>query len=255
MLIALVNMGMSVTDTLMVSAAFGAEALAAVAVGSDFYSILFYLGAGTIGGLAPFYTAAVVKADPAERARLERTGQVLVLGLSAVLVPVVWTAPDWLGRLGLDPDLLAEGRGYTRAMALTLVPMLGVMLYRTILTAAERPRVFPQGHGGDAAAQRARQLRVHARAGADPGASGRQGRASRRWSWRWRASPCWSCRAPRGAGRTRCHAPPRSGGAISRQSCWSACPSASRWSPSSASSSPRPSMRRRSVPRTWRRIR
>lgn len=46
MLIALVNMGMSVTDTVMVSASFGADSLAAVAVGSDFYSILFYLGAG-----------------------------------------------------------------------------------------------------------------------------------------------------------------------------------------------------------------
>ena len=36
-LIALVNMGMSVTDTLMVSRLFGAEALAAVALGSDLY--------------------------------------------------------------------------------------------------------------------------------------------------------------------------------------------------------------------------
>jgi multidrug resistance protein, MATE family len=142
MLIALVNMGMSVTDTLMVSAAFGAEALAAVAVGSDFYSILFYLGAGTIGGLAPFYTAAVVKAAPGERARLERTGRTVVLALAAILVPIVWTAPDWLGHLGLDQGLVDHGRGYTRAMALTLVPMLGVMLYRTILTAAERPKVF-----------------------------------------------------------------------------------------------------------------
>jgi multidrug resistance protein, MATE family len=142
MLIALVNMGMSVTDTLMVSVAFGPEALAAVAVGSDFYSILFYLGAGTIGGLAPFYAAAVTKADAVERARLERAGQALVMLIAAALVPIVWTAPDWLGRIGLDRDLLAEGRGYTRAMALTLVPMLWVMLYRTILTAAERPRVF-----------------------------------------------------------------------------------------------------------------
>jgi MATE family multidrug resistance protein len=142
MLIALVNMGMSVTDTLMVSASFGAGALAAVAVGSDFYSILFYLGAGTIGGLAPFYTGAVVKSDPAARARLERTGQAVVLVLAAVLVPVVWTAPDWLSSLGLDPHLLAEGRGYTRAMAVTLVPMLGVMLHRTLLTAAERPKIF-----------------------------------------------------------------------------------------------------------------
>jgi MATE family multidrug resistance protein len=141
-LIALVNMGLSVTDTLMVSVAFGAEAVAAVAIGSDFYSILFYLAAGTIGGLAPFYAAAVARGDPAEGARLERTGRVLVLGLAAFLVPMVWSAPGWLGRLGLDPDLLAAGRGYTRAMALTLVPMLGVMLYRTILTAAERPREF-----------------------------------------------------------------------------------------------------------------
>jgi multidrug resistance protein, MATE family len=142
MLIALVNMGMSVTDTFMVSSAFGAEALAAVAVGSDFYSILFYLAAGTLGGLSPFYTAAVLRADPAARARLERIGQAIVLLFAAILVPVVWTAPDWLHWLGLDPELLAEGRGYTRAMAVTLVPMLGVILYRTLLTAAERPRVF-----------------------------------------------------------------------------------------------------------------
>lgn len=142
MLIALINMGMGVTDTLMVAMAYGSAALAAVAVGSDFYSIIFYLGAGTIGGLAPFYTAAVVKGDAAERVRLERTGQGMAVLLAAILVPLVWTAPGWLGHLNLDPTLLAEGRGYTRAMALTLMPMLGIMLYRTLLTAAERPRVF-----------------------------------------------------------------------------------------------------------------
>jgi MATE family multidrug resistance protein len=142
MLIALVNMAMSITDTIMVSASFGADALAAVAVGSDFYSILFYLGAGTIGGLVPFYAAAVARGETRERARLERVGQAIVLLLAFILVPLVWTAPDWLGHLGLERGLLEAGRGYTRAMAVTLVPMLGVMLYRTILTAAERPRVF-----------------------------------------------------------------------------------------------------------------
>ena len=142
MLICLVNMGMSVTDTAMVSALFGAEALAAVAVGSDLYSIVFYLGAGVLAGFAPLYTAAVVRADPAERARLERSGRLAVALIAALLAPLVWTAPDWLARLGLDPDLLSQGRGYTRAMAATLVPMLGVALYRTILTAAEKPRIF-----------------------------------------------------------------------------------------------------------------
>lgn len=142
MLIALVNMGMGITDTAMVAALFGAEALAAVAVGSDLCSILFYLGAGVLGGLAPLYTAAVVRADPLERNRLERIGRITVALLGLLLVPLVWSAPDWLVRLGLDPALLQQGRGYTRAMALTLLPMLGVMLYRTILTAAEKPQVF-----------------------------------------------------------------------------------------------------------------
>jgi MATE family multidrug resistance protein len=141
-LISLVNMGMSITDTLMVSASFGAEALAAVAVGSDFQSILFYLGAGTISGIAPLYTAAAGRLDLAEQAKLERAGQALVLLLGLALGPALWTAPDWLPLLGLDRELLEAGRGYTRAMALTLVPLLGVTLYRNILTAAQRPRIF-----------------------------------------------------------------------------------------------------------------
>src|SRR5262249_22364407 len=142
MLIALVNMGMSVTDTLMVSMIYGADALAAVAVGSDLYSILFYLCAGILGGIAPFYTAAAVRNDAADRARLHRIGWLLVGLLALVCVPVVWTAPHWLRFVGLDAALLAEGEGFTRTMALTLVPMLGVTLYRTVLTAAEKPKVF-----------------------------------------------------------------------------------------------------------------
>jgi MATE family multidrug resistance protein len=142
MLISLVSMGMSLTDTVMVSALFGTEALAAVSVGSDLYSIFFYLGAGVIGGLAPFYAAAVTRADPAERTKLERTGWMLVGLVGASTIPLVWLAPAWLSVFGLEPELLLAGSGYARAMALTLAPMLGVVLYRTLLTAAEKPKVF-----------------------------------------------------------------------------------------------------------------
>lgn len=141
-MIALLNMGMSVTDGVMISMFFGTEALAAVAVGSDFYSIVFYFCAGVLGGLAPFYTAAVAQANAEERTRLERIGWMTVGLLASVSVPLVWFAPLWMRVLGLEADLLARGQGYTEAMALTLMPMLGVMLYRTILTAAERPKVF-----------------------------------------------------------------------------------------------------------------
>ncbi len=141
-LIALVNMGMSVTDGVMVSLIFGTDALAAVAVGSDLYSIVFYLGAGVLGGLAPFYTAAVTHLDAEEKASLVRVGWMTVCLLAIASVPIVWLAPSWLKGLGLEAALLEQGRGYTQTMALTLVPMLGVMLYRTILTAAEQPKVF-----------------------------------------------------------------------------------------------------------------
>jgi MATE family multidrug resistance protein len=142
MLIALVNMGMSITDTLMVSLMYGAEALAAVSVGSDLYSIVFYICAGTLGGVAPFYAGAVARRDTVDRARLERIGWAMALLLALPAVPLVWFAPQWLSLFGLDPGLLARGEDFTQAMALTLIPMLGVTLYRTLLTAAENPHAF-----------------------------------------------------------------------------------------------------------------
>lgn len=142
MLIALVNMGMSITDTLMVSLLFGAEALAAVSVGSDLYSIVFYICAGTLGGVAPFYAGAVARGDAADRARLERIGRAMALLLALPAVPLIWFAPQWLKLFGLNAGLLALGETFTQVMALTLIPMLGVTLYRTLLTAAENPQAF-----------------------------------------------------------------------------------------------------------------
>lgn len=142
MLIALVNMGMSITDTMMVSLMFGAEALAAVSVGSDLYSIVFYICAGTLGGVAPFYAQAVARQDGADRRRLERIGWMIAALLALPAVPLVWLAPHWLVHFGLDAGLLRQGESFTQAMALTLIPMLGVTLYRTLLTAAENPHAF-----------------------------------------------------------------------------------------------------------------
>jgi MATE family multidrug resistance protein len=141
-LIGFVNMGMSLTDTLMVSAYFGADALAAVAVGSDLQSIVFFVCAGLLSGLAPFYTAAFTRRQDGERQRLDRIGHALVALLALVGTPLLWFAPDWLGHLGLEAEILESGRGYTRSMAVLLVPMLGIALYRMVLTAAEQPKVF-----------------------------------------------------------------------------------------------------------------
>jgi multidrug resistance protein, MATE family len=137
-LVSLVNMAMSVTDTVM-AAGLGAGALAAVAVGSDYYSVIFYFAAGVVSGIGPYYAAALANGDLERASRLRLSGWLAAALCAAVAVPVVWFAPQYLVAAGLHEGLLAEGRGYTRMMALTLVPMLVVTLYRTRLSAEERP--------------------------------------------------------------------------------------------------------------------
>jgi len=137
-LVALVNMAMSVTDTLM-AAQFGIAALAAVAVGSDFYSIVFTFAAGAMAGLAPLYAAASAAGNAARLRRLRAAGWMLVALLAVGLAPLAWFAPDLLRAVGIPRELLETGRGYTQAMALTLVPMLAVAVLRNRLVALEWP--------------------------------------------------------------------------------------------------------------------
>ncbi|MFD3189184.1 MATE family efflux transporter [Sedimentitalea sp. HM32M-2] len=139
--LALVNMAMSVTDTMM-TAAFGMEALAAVAVASDFYSIFFYLAIGCIGGLGPLYAAAHAAGDIGRLARLRTAGAIVWIVLAAPISVVLWQTPLFLSLLGIEDGLVEAGTGYVRAMALTLVPMLAVGVLRTRLTAIERPGVM-----------------------------------------------------------------------------------------------------------------
>lgn len=133
---ALVNMSMSVTDTLM-AAALGVEALAAAGVASDLYSIAFYFAIGVIGGLAPLYAAAHAAGDRTRLARLRASVWAVALILGLPLTLVVWTSPDWLKYVGIEPRLLDRGQDYSRAMALTLLPMLAAGVLRTRLVAAE----------------------------------------------------------------------------------------------------------------------
>lgn len=139
--LALVNMAMSVTDTLM-TAAFGVEALAAVAVASDCYSILFYLVVGCIGGLGPLYAAAHASGDTDRLARLRTAGTITCALLALPVCGLLWHMPALLSLLGIDPALVDAGTGYVRAMACTVLPMLAVAVLRTRLTAIERPGVM-----------------------------------------------------------------------------------------------------------------
>lgn len=136
--VALTNMAMSITDTLM-AATFGTEALAAVAVGSDFYSVFFFLILGLVTGISPAYAAACATGDHEKLALLRTVGWIVALGVTCMVIPAVWFAPAYLSHIGIDAAILNTGSGYTRAMALTLFPMCGVCILRNRLTAIEKP--------------------------------------------------------------------------------------------------------------------
>jgi MATE family multidrug resistance protein len=134
MLTSLVNMGMAITDVIMMGW-IGPLALAAGAVASDFYSLVFYLCAGVIGAVS----AIVSHARGARQHRLiRRMIQQAFWAVALLAVPgalAIWQAPKLLALIGVQPEIIAGAGDYAAMMALTLVPMLGVAVWRQLLAA------------------------------------------------------------------------------------------------------------------------
>lgn len=120
-LVSPLNVAMSVTDTVM-AVGLGTGALAAVAVGSDFYSVVFYLVAGVVSGIGPYYAAAVAGGDAERAFRLRVTGWLVIVFCAVLALPVVWFAPLYLGAVGLD-----AGLNYVLMFGLAGWPGLGIL--------------------------------------------------------------------------------------------------------------------------------
>jgi len=133
-LTSLVNMGMAITDVIMMGW-IGPVALAAGAVASDFYSLVFYLCAGVFGAVS----AIVSHARGARQHRvIRRTIQQALWAVAILAIPgalAIWQAPKLLALIGVQHEIIAGAGDYARMMALTLVPMLGVAVWRQVLAA------------------------------------------------------------------------------------------------------------------------
>jgi MATE family multidrug resistance protein len=136
-----VSMGISITDVVMMGW-LGPTVLAAGAATSDLYSIFFYLGAGVLQAVAPLVAQARGARRPDEVSRVVRQGMWAALVVALPGAWAVWHAGSILAAIGVVPEIAAQGRPYARAMALTFVPMTGVMLFRQTLAACGRPRAF-----------------------------------------------------------------------------------------------------------------
>ncbi len=137
----LVNMGLAITDTVMMGW-IGPTALAAGAVVSDLYSLVFYLAAGILSMVAVLVARATGAGarDGIRRAILGGWTAALLMVVPAAAA--VWHAADFIRLLGVEAQVSDLGRGYAHTMAVAIVPMLFVAVWRNLLGALGRPKVF-----------------------------------------------------------------------------------------------------------------
>lgn len=137
----LVSMGMSITDALMMGW-IGPTALAAGAVVSDLYSLVFYFCSGILAIVATLAANAIGSRDTDALRRAVQSGFLAALLLMAPACAAVWHAADFVRLLGVEAAVHELGQGYARAMAITILPMLILAVWRNLFGALERPRIF-----------------------------------------------------------------------------------------------------------------
>jgi MATE family multidrug resistance protein len=138
---ALANMGMSITDTVMMGWS-GPEALAAGAVVSDLYSIVYYFMAGILSASAALMAQALGACRGAELRRVLRQGFFAAAILTIPAFFLVWNASSLLRMFGVEETVIELGNGYRQMMASAIVPMMFVAVWRNAFAALGRPKIF-----------------------------------------------------------------------------------------------------------------
>lgn len=119
----------------------GPDALAAGAVVSDLYSIVYILLAGILSASAALMAQALGARRGAE-VRLLRQGFFAAAILTIPAFFLVWNASSLLRMFGVEETVIELGNGYRQMMALTIVPMMFAAVWRNAFAAVGRPKIF-----------------------------------------------------------------------------------------------------------------
>jgi MATE family multidrug resistance protein len=137
----LLNIGMAITDVMMMGR-LGPGAVAAGAIISDLYSIVFYLCAGILAAVSPEISQAIgARRSHAVRAATQQ-GFWMAAVLAALAFPIIWNAPQLLHFIGIEATIVAQSTGYAKMMALATIPMFGIAIWRNVYTALSLPRAI-----------------------------------------------------------------------------------------------------------------
>jgi MATE family multidrug resistance protein len=129
------------TDVLLMGW-LGPEALAAGALGTNVFFVLWVVGIGLAMATAPLIAQAVGRKQRYLRdaRRSVRQGFWVTLTVTGPSTLVLWHAEPVLLFLGQDPAIAAMAQDYTRALSPGLVPAAWFIVLRMFVAAFERPR-------------------------------------------------------------------------------------------------------------------
>jgi len=128
------------TDTLMLGR-YSVEALAAGAMATTVFHMVFILAAGFAIGAMGAAADAVGRGDERTVRRTARMGLWLSLGAGLLGMPILWFSESILLLAKQLPQTASDTQDYLRIAMLALVPALLTMSLRSHLSALERTRV------------------------------------------------------------------------------------------------------------------
>jgi MATE family multidrug resistance protein len=140
-LASLVSMGISITDVVMMGWV-SAEALAAGAAVSDYYSIFFYLTAGVIAAISPMISHARGARQTHKIRSITQQGFLLAMAITIPGAILVWNADLLLRWLGIKDSIVTMGQPYAHMMALTYFAMMAVNVLHYFLSAHGKTRII-----------------------------------------------------------------------------------------------------------------
>lgn len=139
----LAEMGMMITDMIMVGRLGNIE-LAAVGLASDWFYVLLLLGMGVISIVAVLVAQARGEDDEAAIGNVVRQGIIVSVVLSVPIMALSWYLAPLLSLTGQDPAVIVSIDEYMRPAAFGTLPVLLFTVLRNFTTALERAfSIFP----------------------------------------------------------------------------------------------------------------
>lgn len=136
----LAQVSINVTNTVIIGR-IGAAELAAAVLATQFFYLFWMFGSGFAYAVMPLVANAVGAGDSRSVRRSVRMGLWATCLYSALVMVPLWFTEAILLAIGQDPHVSALAGLYARFFQWSMLPYLGIFVFRSYLSALERPRV------------------------------------------------------------------------------------------------------------------